>query len=560
MPLNALQSVMVPWAAVLIGLGSFSDAYGEAPLSRHTLYNGIKQPAQWPPKVEGLTREPMAVPYLESPPPLILIDVGRQLFVDDFLIEQTTLKRTFHRPQYHRANPLLKPQRPWERKDAKYAMPFSDGVWYDPKDQRFKMWYMGGLLHATCLAESTDGIEWERPDLDVQPGTNIVHNGNRDSCTIWLDHNATNPLHRFKMFRYQKTPKRGLVYQSSADGIHWSNEIRWGGSCDDRTTIFYNPFRKVWVYSLRVSFEGLGRCRAYWEHPDAEKGMNWQKQDMVPWLAADRLDHHHPQFKDTLPQLYNVDAVAYESLLLGLFSIHKGPPNEVCKERMIQKRNEVVLGFSRDGFHFYRPDRRAFLAVNESKGAWNWGNVQSVGGGCLVVGDKLYFYFSGRALNDEFWDGEGSTGLAILRRDGFASMDAGLQPGTLTTRLLQFEGKQLYVNADAAKGQVRVEILDQHSQVIAPFTKEASTVIETDTTIGRVHWDGASDLAAVAGSPVRFRFHLKQAHLYAFWVGEDRSGASSGYVAAGGPGFTTGTTDTVGLEAYRAANRQLESH
>jgi hypothetical protein len=41
-------------------------------------------------------KDPTAPPYLTSPPEVIPIDVGRQLFVDDFLIAETTLKRTFH--------------------------------------------------------------------------------------------------------------------------------------------------------------------------------------------------------------------------------------------------------------------------------------------------------------------------------------------------------------------------------------------------------------------------------------------------------------------------------
>ena len=41
------------------------------------------------------------------------------------------------------------------------------------------------------------------------------------------------------------------------------------------------------------------------------------------------------------------------------------------------------------------------------------------------------------------------------------------------------------------------------------------------------------------------RFTLRRGRLYAFWVSPERSGASHGYVAAGGPGFT-GPTDTVG--------------
>src|SRR5262245_59543968 len=65
-----------------------------------TLYNGVVLPSTWPPKV-SVTHEPQdAPPYLVEPPDVIPIDVGRQLFVDYFLIEDTTLRRTFHRPQY----------------------------------------------------------------------------------------------------------------------------------------------------------------------------------------------------------------------------------------------------------------------------------------------------------------------------------------------------------------------------------------------------------------------------------------------------------------------------
>jgi hypothetical protein len=35
---------------------------------------------------------------------------------------------------------------------------------------------------------------------------------------------------------------------------------------------------------------------------------------------------------------------------------------------------------------------------------------------------------------------------------------------------------------------------------------------------------------------------LKKASLYAFWVSRDASGASQGYVAAGGPGLTNRCT------------------
>src|SRR5438445_68402 len=83
------------------------------------------------------------------------------LAVDDVLIAWTTLTRTHHRPTYHARSPVLTT-----------GMVFSDGVWYDPQDQLFKMWYLtrGGTAYAT----SKDGLAWDRPKLDVVRGTNIV--------------------------------------------------------------------------------------------------------------------------------------------------------------------------------------------------------------------------------------------------------------------------------------------------------------------------------------------------------------------------------------------------
>ena len=81
-----------------------------------TLHNGIVLPSPWPPRLPdfptSVEKEPVVPPYLASPPDVIPIDVGRQLFVDDFLVAGTTLKRTFHLAKYHPASPVLKPDKP----------------------------------------------------------------------------------------------------------------------------------------------------------------------------------------------------------------------------------------------------------------------------------------------------------------------------------------------------------------------------------------------------------------------------------------------------------------
>ena len=515
-----------------------------------TLYNGIRLPSPWPPRVQTLTREPMSPPYLAAPPQVIPIDVGRQLFVDDFLVESTTLKRTFHLAAYHPDNPVMKPDRKWEdgksrSLPAPTAMVFSDGVWYDPQDNVFKMWYMGGYIRSTCYATSHDGIHWDKPSLDVQPGTNVVEPNQRDSSIVWLDLEEKDPARRYKFFNARHHGKGwALAIHFSADGIHWGDPVAWSDPCGDRTTVFYNPFRKVWVYSIRAGYRGMGRCRRYCESPDVLAGARWDSNPSPLWVGADKLDPPRPELKTT-PQLYNLDAVAYESIVLGLFSIWPGQPPDRAKP------DYVALGFSRDGFHWHRPDHRPFIPVSERYGDWNWGNVQSAGGCCLVVGDQLYFYVSGRAGHQGSGSsGVCSTGLATLRRDGFASMDAGDMAGTLTTRQVQFKGKHLFVNASSKDGELTAEVLDAKGQVIPRLGRDNCQPIAADNTLQAVRWTGVKDLSALSGKPVKFRFHLRKGRLYAFWVSPDESGASLGYVAAGGPGFT-GPTDTVGAAAYR---------
>jgi len=537
-------SLSVTTGSHLSCLLAAEPATGAARSSPHgeVLYNGIVLPKTWPPRMEQLPRDPVTPPYLKSPPEVIPIDVGRQLLVDDFLIDRTTLKRTFHTATYVKTNPVLVPDQPWETKTKPNpcAMVFSDGVFYDPEDKLFKMWYMGGYVAGTCYATSKDGIHWDKPQLDVFPGTNLIQQGWRDSSTIWLDQETKDPQTRFKMGYYTSGC---LLLSTSPDGIDWNEPIR-SGRTGDRTTFFYNPFRKLWIFGIRAGASGFGRIRRYWEAKGFLKDADWKSGEPVLWVGADDADPKRDDLK-TPAQLYNLDCVAYESLLLGLFSIWRGQPKDRAKP------NEVCVGFSRDGFHWHRPDRRAFIPVSEKHGDWNWGNVQSAGGGCLVVGDQLYFYVSARAgIPGSRSSGVCTTGLATLRRDGFASLDAGETKGTLTTRPVRFKGRYLFVNADVDGGELRVEVLEADGRVIAPFTLDNCLPLGTDSTLAQLQWKGAEDQAKLAGRPVRLRFHLTRGSLYAFWVSPEKSGASYGYVAGGGPGFS-GPLDTAGGKPQR---------
>lgn len=521
-------------AAAIGALGWPLRRGAQAAVPGETLYNGIVLGAPWPPRYASPLQS-LSPPYLASPPAVIPVDVGRQLFVDDFLVEHTDLQRTFHRPAYHPASPVLHPEAEWEIFDANAlrtranpnpaAMVFSDGVFYDPADRLFKMWYMGGYQGTTCLATSADGISWTRPSFDVVPGTNIVSRENRDSSTVWLDLIETDRRRRYKMSLYNDGFLRLFV---SHDGIHWRDAGRTG-STGDRSTYFYNPFRKQWVFSIRGNlYTGVqnGRYRMYWETPQFGDAPDWRGRPPVPWVRADQRDRFMPAIT-TEAELYNLDCVAYESLIIGLFSVFRGEPLDR------EKINEVEIGFSRDGFHWSRPERTPFLPVSNRGGDWNYANVQSAGGGCLVVGDRLYFYASGRQGRPKQAEpGVCTTGLATLRRDGFASFDG---DGTVTTRPVRFRGAHLFVNADAA-GEMRVDVLDRNGRPIPGYSAADCVPVRGDSTRHAVTWKAHPTLGSLNRDVVRFRFVLSRSRLYSFWIADSVAGRSRGYVAAGSPG------------------------
>jgi hypothetical protein len=223
--------------------------------------------------------------------------------------------------------------------------------------------------------------------------------------------------------------------------------------------------------------------------------------------------------------------------MLGMHYIHRGPKNDVCDKGRFPKLIDLELGFSRDGFHWDRPDRRGFIAGSRAEGSWDRAYLHGTAGVFVVLDDQLIFPYMGTSGiapsgTRGMYTG-GSVGLAMLRRDGFASMDADETAGTLMTRTLRFSGNHLFVNVAAPKGELRVEVIDQPGERVFATSKPVSI----DSTRQRIEWSDGTDLSRFAGKSVRFRFHLTQGRIYAFWVTPDIQGTSNGYVGAGGPAF-----------------------
>ncbi|WP_425591998.1 hypothetical protein [Bacteroides zoogleoformans] len=553
----------------LVILHSLIGCRVETVPAEHALYNGIVIPDQWPPRyAEPDTAAVMPVPYLDNKPLVIPVNVGRQLFVDNFLISETNLTPIYHKPHFYVGNPILEPSAEWENttEGAPYAAPFSDGIGYDEKERKFKMWYLAGAgsIHKqdkqtfyTGYAESNDGKHWIKPELDLVKGTCLVDTANRDAATIWLDRKEKDPARRYKMFNVERRPtdrRWQFILKYSPDGIHWSEGVAQSGDLYDRSSVFYNPFRDVWCLSMRYGTKVSSRSRSYLEAKDPETAVSMAHRvrrgipdkNVVFWFTPDNLEPRHPNFPEVNPGIYNFDAIAYESIMLGQYSVWQGPENDICGKLGIQKRNEICLGYSRDGFHFSRPTHEPFLANDTTEGAWNWGNMQSIGGVPLIVGDSLYFYTSGRRLNNIMWDSYTSTGLAVLRRDVFVSMNAGNEEGFLVTEPLIFDGSYFFVNANVANknAELLVELLDENSNVLPGYSRSDCLSLKgKDKTKILVTWKRYKDVSELKNKVIRVKFYLTQGDIYAFWVSPWSTGESRGYTAGGGPNMNASGVD-----------------
>lgn len=481
-------------------------------------------------------------PYLKSPPEIIDVSCGRQLFVDDFLIESTDLTPEYHKAVKFEGNPVLFPELPWEIEQSPTACPFSGGVWYDEEEGIFKIWYEGGWHRNMCYATSRDGIHWDRPELDLCEGTNKIlpYEGYEDeknfggldylrpdSTTVFIDYGCPND-EKYKLFLRNPGGLNYGIVAVSRDGIHF-DRFKATSDVEDRSTVFYNPFRKKWVYSIRRCDSETGeRKRDYRECDDYLEGASWTDDEVHDWMRCDEYDLPDPHF-DRKPQLYNVDCVGYESIMLGMFQIYYGPGNAAAEAQGVPKTTALIPMYSRDGYHFTRPSREGIIGSEMLKGAWDRGYIQSVGGGTVINGDELWIYYSAFA-GDENYKGlpwtvngcyrNGATGLAKLRRDGFVSMNG---EGRLMTRKLQFFGKvSLHVNV---QGSVSARILDENGELLGE-----STAFCGDSTNAELAFDGLN-IADLNGKTVRIEFTVN-GKLYSFGLADEK-GDFGGAHAAG---------------------------
>ena len=93
--------------------------------------------------------------------------------------------------------------------------------------------------------------------------------------------------------------------------------------------------------------------------------------------------------------------------------------------------------------------------------------------------------------------------------------------GTVVTRPLIFEGQHLELNL-AARGVVRVGLLDETGQALPGLALKDCDPITADSTRQTVSWGGQSDLGAHAGKVVQVQLQLQNAKVFALQFGAKR--------------------------------------
>ena len=113
-----------------------------------------------------------------------------------------------------------------------------------------------------------------------------------------------------------------------------------------------------------------------------------------------------------------------------------------------------------------------------------------------------------------------SIGRASWRLDGFVSLDADANGGTVETVPLRIPDGRLEVNVDATQGSLAVEVLFPDGRIQPGFSAKTCSPICGDHLHHPVNWTQTN--LTQAQQPLRLRLSLRQAKLYSFRIVESR--------------------------------------
>lgn len=431
----------------------------------------------------------------------------------------------------NREEVVFKFDAPWEGSQSAYVTVLKD-------EKRFRMYYRGGGdlgREYSCVAFSDDGVKWTRPrlglfDFNVSRDNNIIWTGKEKSYfeshnfTPFLDTNPdAPPAERWKAVTSSKVPDRGgerpkiLMAFISADGIRWKRlqeePIITEGAFDSQNTACWDAIQKQYVCYLRQT------------QKNKKSVARTTSKDFLHWSKPELLD-----FGDSVPEhLYTNGMQPYfraPQIYIGLPMrfVHPKDRNKIgFPARETDGFSDAVFMTSRDGLHWDRTFMEAFIRPGLDPKNWGGahGNQTPAWGVLQTSPSELSIYWSEHYDNYPAKEIQPQLRRGTLRPDGFASINAPYAGGEFTTKPLLFEGSRLKMNfSTSAVGGVRVEIQEADGKPIPGYELAAASEIWGDALERIVTWKGGFDLTRLAGRPVRLRFVMRDADIYAIQFGK----------------------------------------
>lgn len=514
---------------------------------------------------------PSATQAAASPGPLE-IGTGRQLFVDHSFLEQAKgVELRVHQP-VKTGEHTIKPDHPWEQGGIG---PYSSVLWEPGKADKpgmYHMWYhamtttqwhTGDDRGAICYARSSDGVHWEKPELNVAEFNGNTRNNivlgqgaagaklGQDGGMVFLDPTAP-AAEKFRMPIRVKEEGDGIHIYSSGDGVHWKCThrsvitVRPGDKThhlDSQNVMFWDSRIKKYVAYVRRNVTEAGSQGRSIARGESERLDGFPVvQDMPVVFGPDRKDLWHG---DSPAVDYYMSAAirypwadnAYFMFPTAYYHYMGGGILPEFKGELPTNAGPLHTQFaaSRDGVQWERFDREPFVPLG-MKGEFDWASARTFWG---IVPDTSgrYMYMYYRASDWlHGWDRDErnkrlltGAGLGakdniavisrvVLRRDGFTSVRGAYVGGEFVTPPVIFAGKQLLVNIDtSATGIARIELQDADGKALPGFGLADCDLIHTANEINRVvRWRGEQDLGQLAGRPIRIRFAVRDCDLYAF--------------------------------------------
>lgn len=465
-----------------------------------------------------------------------------QLFVDDHLIDETrNVERTFHPFRKHPDNPVLTRTEPWERAVYIYGtvLPTEDGDGY-------RMWYqtLGTELRTVLYATSPDGLAWDKPELGLREwegstANNMIFQRPHGNEIVSIIHTPwdPDPEKRYKILNHDE---QGFWAAYSPDGIHITDApnnpvFTQGGDVAQFLWDFHRGHYVGYVKNIAHVAEQRRRVVGHIASHDVEQ---WPDPHLVlvpdvvddRWAAPGTVERTH---------FYGMSAFNYESMMLAFLWIFRSDDVEGYFDGPVH--TELVA--SRDGIRWTRQDGDRVPMIDVGPpGSWDAGQLYTATQP-LVVGDEVWVYYGAcpTGHGSERWVGldnmDCAIGLATLRKDGFASIDAGREVGYLTTKPLEGLTGELFLNYRCGPGgYIRVELLDRDGYPIPGYRAFECDVIREDSTEELVSWAARSELPRRDDEPIRLRFMMRNASLYSFRTSGDVVVAPPGEVP---PPFVT---------------------